>query len=131
MATKLNYARRAVAHLKKSDPVMRRLIERVGPCKLSVRPDDTFTALSSAIVFQQLNGKAASTILARVHALFGGEDNMNPEKFLAMDGAKLRAAGLSANKLASMRDLAAKCQKEPFRRSPTWKLCATRKSSSA
>jgi 3-methyladenine DNA glycosylase/8-oxoguanine DNA glycosylase len=63
--------------------------------------------LSRAIIFQQLNGKAASTILGRVEALFPGR-RMEPAALLAMPEDKLRAAGLSRNKLASLRDLAAK-----------------------
>lgn len=62
----------------------------------------------SAIVFQQLNGKAASTILGRVHALFGGEKNLTPARLLKMPVAKLRGAGLSRNKLLAVRDLSEK-----------------------
>lgn len=61
-----------------------------------------------SIVYQQLNGKAAATILGRVHALFGGEKGLTPRKLLKMPEAKLRGAGLSANKLRAVRDLAEK-----------------------
>ena len=53
--------RKALTHLKKSDPVMRAIIERIGPCRMRMgRPE--FHSLAEAIVYQQLNGKAAVTI---------------------------------------------------------------------
>ena len=62
-----------------------------------------------SIVYQQLNGKAAATIHGRVLALFGGEERLTPKRLLAMPEAKLRGAGLSANKTIAVRDLAEKC----------------------
>ncbi len=61
-----------------------------------------------SIVYQQLNGKAAATILGRVHALFGGEKNLTPRRLLKRTEAELRGAGLSRNKLLAVRDLAEK-----------------------
>lgn len=87
---------------------MAEIIARVGPCRLTPKPEDTFEALLQSICHQQLNGKAAQTIHGRVLALFGGAAP-RPERFLDASEASLRAAGLSANKLAAMRDLAAKC----------------------
>jgi 3-methyladenine DNA glycosylase/8-oxoguanine DNA glycosylase len=108
MATKKPpYLAKALRHLKKSDPVLRRVIERVGPCALRAHDQDTFEALAQSIVYQQLNGKAAATIHARVMKVLGGK--ATPKRLQAASDADLRAAGLSANKLRAMRDLAEKC----------------------
>ena len=53
--------RKAILHLKKSDPVLAAIIERVGPYRVEYG-DPTFHSLAEAIVYQQLNGKAAVTI---------------------------------------------------------------------
>jgi len=96
--------RSAVAHLKKSDARLAELIERAGPFRLELRPDPTFTSLLRAIVYQQLNGKAASTIHGRVLDLIG--PRRLPADLLALDDAALRGAGLSRSKLLAVRDLA-------------------------
>ena len=62
--------RKAVIHLKRSDPVMRAIIERIGPCRMQFGPPE-FHSLAEAIVYQQLNGKAAVTIFKRFAALAG------------------------------------------------------------
>src|SRR6478736_366847 len=62
----------AVEHLRRVDPTLARLIERVGPCRLEARAEGThFDAVVRAIVYQQLSGKAASTILGRVLSMYG------------------------------------------------------------
>jgi DNA-3-methyladenine glycosylase II len=91
--------------------VLARVIDRVGPFKLQLKPDETFDALLRSIVYQQLNGRAASTIHARVLAHFPKERPLSPKALLAAPDAKLRAAGLSRNKLHAMHDLADKCLK--------------------
>jgi DNA-3-methyladenine glycosylase II len=98
--------RRAVAHLRKTDERIARVIEHVGTCRFIPRAEGThFDALIRAIVYQQLSGKAASTILARVLAIF---DNRYPSaaELLAVPEERLRAAGLSRQKLGYVRDLA-------------------------
>ncbi len=96
----------AVTHLEGSDEVLARLIARVGPCRLRAdRTGTHFRALLRSIVFQQLNGKAAETILGRVEALFPGRAP-TPEGLLAATDARLRAAGLSRQKIGYARDLA-------------------------
>ena len=85
-----------------------RHIDAVGPYTLVPKDQDTFESLVQSIVYQQLNGKAAATIHGRVLALFGGEQNLTPKSLLKMSEAKLRGAGLSANKFLAVRDLAAK-----------------------
>jgi 3-methyladenine DNA glycosylase/8-oxoguanine DNA glycosylase len=102
----------AVAHLRAQDPKLGRLIDAVGPCGL--RPAHTaslFGALARAIVYQQLNGKAAATIFARVCALFRDAAlGPTPQQILRASDERLRGAGLSRNKLASLRDLAQKAK---------------------
>ncbi len=94
----------AAAELARRDPVMARLIRRVGPCTLRPPLPDHFTALARAIVYQQLAGKAAAAIYARFEALFDGAPA--PHAVLSAPDETLRAAGLSAAKTASIRDLA-------------------------
>lgn len=65
-----------------------------------------YAALTSAIVYQQLHGKAAATIHARLCALTPGPHFPEPPELLALSEKKLRGAGLSGNKLAALRDLA-------------------------
>ena len=97
----------AVRILAKADPQLGRLMEAAGPLRLTLRPAQPFPALVRSIVYQQLAGKAAAAIHARVLALFPGK-RMTPEALLAMPEEKLRGAGLSGSKLAAMQDLARK-----------------------
>ncbi|MBI4061880.1 MAG: DNA-3-methyladenine glycosylase 2 family protein [Elusimicrobia bacterium] len=96
-------------HLKGSDPILARHIDKVGAYGLVAEDQDTFESLVQSIVYQQLNGKAAATIHGRVLALFGGGKTLTPKRLLKTPAARLRGAGLSANKLRAMRDLARKC----------------------
>jgi len=102
------FAQAAVRHLRAADPALGRLIDEVGPCGLQVAgATSVFAALTRAIVYQQLTGKAAATILARVRALFPhGPDGPTPEQILRASDDKLRGAGLSRNKILALRDLA-------------------------
>ena len=97
--------RKAVNHLKKSDPVLRAIIERVGPCRMEFGPAE-FHSLAEAIVYQQLNGKAALTIFKRFASLVG--EPLTPDGILKLSDAELRAVGLSKQKSAYLRDLSAK-----------------------
>jgi DNA-3-methyladenine glycosylase II len=72
---------------------------------LSIRP---FDALAESIAYQQLSGKAAATIFGRVRALYPRRKYLDPEKILATPDETFRAAGLSRNKIAALKDLAAK-----------------------
>lgn len=97
--------KKAVAHLQKVDPVMAGVIRRVG--KMPARyHEPTFATLVRSITFQQLNGKAAGTIHGRLVAAAGG--TVTPESILKLAPRKMRACGLSRQKLAYIRDLAAK-----------------------
>jgi DNA-3-methyladenine glycosylase II len=96
-------------HLSLSDKVLGRLIKRVGSCRIKVKSRRSpFEALVQAVAHQQLNGTAAQTILGRVKALFPGRKFPTPEDLLAMPDDRLRAAGLSRAKIASVKDIAAK-----------------------
>jgi DNA-3-methyladenine glycosylase II len=97
--------RKAVIHLKKSDPVMRAIIERIGPCRMRFGPPE-FHSLAEAIVYQQLNGNAAETIFKRFAALAG--EPLTPEGILKLSDEQMRSAGLSKQKSAYLKDLAAK-----------------------
>ena len=97
--------RKAVAHLKKADPVLRGIIERLGPCRMEFGPPE-FHSLAEAIVYQQLNGKAAVTIFKRFAALAG--EPLTPEGVLKLSDEQLRSVGLSKQKSAYLKDLAAK-----------------------
>jgi len=96
---------KAVNHLKKSDPIMRAIIRRIGPCRMQFGPPE-FHSLAEAIVYQQLNGKAAETIFKRFAALAG--DPLTPEGILKLSEEQMRGAGLSKQKSAYLKDLAAK-----------------------
>jgi O-6-methylguanine DNA methyltransferase len=100
----------AVAHLRASDPALARLIDQVGPFTMRLKTTPSlFVALAEAIVYQQLTGKAAATIYARVCALFANaHQGPRPELVLRASDGKLRAAGLSRAKILSLKDLARK-----------------------
>jgi DNA-3-methyladenine glycosylase II len=95
--------RSAVRHLKKSDPILRAIIERIGPCRMEFGPPE-FHSLAEAIVYQQLNGKAAVTIFNRFAALAG--EPLTPQGILKLSEAQLRSVGLSKQKSAYLRDMA-------------------------
>jgi DNA-3-methyladenine glycosylase II len=99
-------AARATAHLAQADARMGALVRRVGPLKMRrERTASIFEALARSIVYQQLHGKAAAAIHARLCALFPSGVPA-PEALLALDESALRGAGLSQTKLRSLRDLA-------------------------
>jgi len=102
------YRRRAVVHLRNTDPVLARVIDAVGPLRIERKTTSTlFGALAEAIVHQQLNGRAAATIHARVCALFPrAREGPTPAHVLRTPDEKLRGAGLSAAKLLALQDLA-------------------------
>jgi methylated-DNA-[protein]-cysteine S-methyltransferase len=100
----------ALAHLRDSDAAMARLIDQVGPFRMRLKNTPSiFVALAEAIVYQQLNGKAAAAIFARVRALFANaQAGPTARQILRASDEKLLGAGLSRSKLASLRDLARK-----------------------
>lgn len=98
----------AVDHLRRADAALARVIDVIGPFHLQLKnTPSVFSALAEAIVYQQLTGKAAATIFARVCALFPhAHHGLTAERILRAPDEKLRAAGLSAAKLLALRDLA-------------------------
>jgi DNA-3-methyladenine glycosylase II len=100
--------RKAVLHLKKSDPVMAKLIAEVGPCRYETKNFGThFDALCRSIIYQQLSTKAAGTIHGRFLDLFPSQQP-SPDALLALSEETLRGVGLSRQKLNYLRDLASK-----------------------
>jgi|SRR5581483_3168669 3-methyladenine DNA glycosylase/8-oxoguanine DNA glycosylase len=99
----------ATAHLSRADKILGRLIKKVGPC--GWKPDrrcSPFETLVNSVAHQQLNGTAAKTILGRFRALYPGKRFPSPEDLLATPDERLRGAGLSRAKVASIKDIAAK-----------------------
>ena len=88
------------------DPVIARLLADAGPPRFRRPHGSHFAALVRAIVYQQLAGAAAAAIHGRLLAALDQEPL--PERLLELTDTELRAAGLSANKLASLRDLSTK-----------------------
>ncbi len=97
-----------VKHLSQVDPLLANYIKRVGPLAIELKdPKKTpFQALLEAIVYQQLTGKAASTIFKRVLALYPKKKFPTPQDILATAPEKLRSAGLSRAKTLAILDLA-------------------------
>jgi DNA-3-methyladenine glycosylase II len=104
------WLKQARAYLRDADPVLARLIDE--------RPDfdpqawmtqlpamDLYGALLFQIAGQQLSVAATRTILGRIEGLFGGR-LPEPAELLAVDPARIREAGLSWRKIATLRDLA-------------------------
>ena len=99
----------ACRHLSEADPAMGALISRVG--EFTMRPAPTrslFQSLVRSIVYQQLSGNAAGTILGRVIRLFAPKRFPTPRDLLEVPPERLRAAGLSTAKTAALKDLAAR-----------------------
>ena len=113
MATTYEFdPRAAVAHLRRVDRGMNRLIQQVGPLELPVRRSrSVFEYLVRSIVYQQLSGKAAATIHARLLALFANR-RIDPERLLKMTDKRLRSAGLSRSKCLALRDLATRAHSQ-------------------
>ena len=93
----------ALNQLKLADPILCEIINRVGEYRVQYR-DPSFETLVKSIVYQQLSGRVASVIFARLVAAASGK--LTPESILKLRPARMRAAGLSAQKTAYIRDLA-------------------------
>ena len=96
--------RSALKHLKKSDPVLASIIQRVGPFTLEYR-EPSFETLVRSIVYQQLSGRVASVIFGRLHAA-NGESPLTPAGILKLRPERMRKLGLSAQKTLYIRELA-------------------------
>src|SRR6516225_8835550 len=89
--------------LKLADPILREIIDRVGEYRLEYRVP-SFETLVKSIVYQQLSGRVAAVIFARLVSAAGGK--LTPPSILKLRPTRMRAAGLSAQKTAYIRDLA-------------------------
>jgi DNA-3-methyladenine glycosylase II len=111
----------AIAALAAADPKLGKLIARAGPLTLRLAGGQSpFEALTESIIYQQLHGKAAAAIHAKLLRSFSPLRQMSdprepmryrhptPQELLDAPNEQLRAAGLSANKALALRDLAAK-----------------------
>ena len=99
--------RKAILHLKKTDPVLRDIIERVGAYRIKYR-EPVFETLVRSIVFQQLSGKAAGTIYGRLAGATG--EPITPEAILRLKPERMRELGLSRQKIEYIRDLASRAK---------------------
>jgi len=95
---------KGVRYLKRSDSILARIIDRVGPVKFEL-DDDHYEAVVGSIIFQQLAGSAARAILNRFKQLYGGRVP-SPREYLSTDVEKLRGSGLSPQKISYIKDLA-------------------------
>jgi DNA-3-methyladenine glycosylase II len=94
----------ALLHLKTRDPILGRVIDEVGPYGIEFR-DPNFETLVKAIIYQQLSGKVASIIFGRLLAA-AGNGRLTPEGVLKLRVQKMRALGLSQQKITYIRELA-------------------------
>jgi DNA-3-methyladenine glycosylase II len=94
---------KAIHHLRKSDPVLAGIIDRVGDYRIEFRDPD-FETLVKSIVYQQLSGRVANVIFGRLARAVGGK--ITPENILKLRPARMRAVGLSGQKTEYIRDLA-------------------------
>jgi len=96
----------AERYLGRRDPVLKKLMARIGPCTMRHDPDH-FGVLARSIISQQISGKAAISIGAKVVRTLAPA-TLRPAAILATGDQALRSAGLSSNKTRSLRDLAEK-----------------------
>ena len=95
--------KKAISHLKRSDPVLAAIIGRVGEYGIRFREPD-FETLVKSIVSQQLSGRVATVIFGRLADAVGGK--MTPASILKLRPSHMRTLGLSGSKTAYIRDLA-------------------------
>jgi DNA-3-methyladenine glycosylase II len=95
--------KQATDHLMQADPILAAIIQKIGPYSMTTL-EPTFETLARSITFQQLSGKAAGTIFARLRKAVGRR--FTATAFLRLSEEQLRACGLSRQKIASLTDLA-------------------------
>ena len=93
----------AIHHLRRSDPILSEIIDRVGDYRITFN-DPGFETLVKSIVYQQLSGRVASVIFGRLAKVAGGR--LTPENVLKLRPSRMRTLGLSGQKTAYIRDLA-------------------------
>lgn len=97
----------AQAHLTKRDRKLGAWIKRIGPIEPDGwhKPFETVDSLARSILYQQLSGKAAATIVGRVEVALASR-RLNADALLSVDATTLRGCGVSGNKVLALRDLA-------------------------
>lgn len=107
---------KAEKHLVNVEPKFGSIVERHGRCVLveEVKEVSIYESLMRAILFQQLSGKAASTIRDRLYALFPDCSCPPPDKLVLMTTEEFRAVGVSRQKAGYLQDLAAKAHTIPM-----------------
>ena len=99
----------ACKHLAACEPDWKILIDLIGPCTMEPIADrEPFFALVNAVAHQQLNGRAAQSILNRFFALYPGKDFPSAEDILATNIETIRSCGFSYNKINTIRGIAEK-----------------------
>lgn len=111
------------SHLKRSDPILARIIDEIGPCRLGKAQKrwSYFQVLVEAIIYQQVSMKAGATVYGRFKRLFGQKRFPRPEDVINMPDSQLRGIGLSGQKASYLKDLALKIQSKSV---PVGRLCA-------
>lgn len=103
-----NQRNAAVRHLRRRDPIMRRLIDQVGP--FTLRPErDRFFLLVRSILSQQISSGAARSIRLRLEQRLAPE-SICPDALIRLGPTELRAVGLSLQKTTYVLDLAQKAR---------------------
>jgi DNA-3-methyladenine glycosylase II len=106
--------RKAISHLKSADPVMARIISGVGPYLIVYREPD-FTTLARSIIYQQVSGAAAATVLTRLTAAAGRAGQLSPRKILQLGAEGLRPCGVSRQKASYLMDLSERTESKSIR----------------
>ncbi len=96
-----------LVHIRATDPIMRRLIDTVGPFTLRPEQKRRFSVLARAIISQQVSTAAARTIRSRLEGILNN-GGLSPEGLVRLDESQLRSVGLSRQKASYLLDLAAK-----------------------
>jgi DNA-3-methyladenine glycosylase II len=94
---------KAVKHLRKADPVLRGVIDQVGPCRLT-RRFSHYQMLVRSILSQQISGNVANAIRGRLEAMIAPQ-TIHPESIGALSVDQLRSVGVSRQKAAYLLDL--------------------------
>jgi DNA-3-methyladenine glycosylase II len=110
------YYKKVRRHLSDNCPVMKRLIDRVGPCMLTPKHSDPFTLLVRCVISQQISTKAAESISQRLAAMVNGSDPSGAiplEKLAKFTDAKFKACGISGPKQRALRAIVAHVKANP------------------
>ncbi|MCL6544979.1 MAG: DNA-3-methyladenine glycosylase 2 family protein [Bryobacteraceae bacterium] len=97
--------KKAMEGLAAADPVLAELIRKTGPYRIRYLEPD-YEALAKAIIYQQLSGRVASVIFERLRQA-AGNGRLTADSVLRLTPAQLRSLGLSRQKIAYLKELAA------------------------